>query len=123
MDIGPSSQLVVVVLHKDHERASRVYNPVEAVKFQIVASIVGPSTYHMLQLEVACRVSILVLVDALVDLCYLLALDPCLVGELLEPVVRGHFAEWVGCFWLKGVEVELPVLVLVLDAPLYDTLI
>ena len=77
----------------------------------------------MLQLQVTSWISVLLLVDALVNLCDLLALIPDLVDQLLKLELTGNFDKWVANVLQVGVVIELPVLVFVFDAPLDDALV
>jgi len=77
----------------------------------------------MLKLELACRVLEFFLVSVLLHLSELESLVPDLVDKAHELAVVGNFTERVRHVCEEVVEVELPVLVLVLDAVLKDTLV
>jgi hypothetical protein len=77
----------------------------------------------MLKLKFTCGVSILILINILMNFCKLKSLLPNLSCERCEIIVGWNLTKWIWHFWQELVEVHFPVLIFVLHSILEDTLI
>jgi hypothetical protein len=115
--------LVVIFLHENLQRTCLVRYAVHTVNLQVATSVKSTPSNNVFYFEFASRVSVLLFANTLVYVADFLPNVPNFIFELVEELSIRELVERIWLVVFYRIEIQFPVLVFVLNAPLHDTLV